>query len=772
MGIISEQRRPQPLKLLPRLISILLLASIYYITAEISRHVASTPQSVTPVWPPDGFAAAAVLVFGSQILPGVFLGSFLSNIGAFFNPETSWTILISAMQVIAIATGTTTGIGVGNYLLQSVANYQNPFIRLKYVHKFLIFIVFLTPMINATCGVLSLCLGGSLPWSQFTYIWLIWWISNVSGICIFTPAILSWERLIYDFYPACLFSLKKYLLKIKTNHKFIILKTIEATILLAIVLVFGYISFVLKYNLEYVLIPCLVWAVIRFGQFGATNLIGIITSLAVFCTVRGLGTFASKDINKSLIYLQSFIVVIVLMTLILIAILSERNQTFISLKNSEKRLSDQALKLEKSQTDVHNAAIILEQKNKALIEAKDAAERANQTKTKFLSNMSHELRTPLNAILGLVQLLQNSKNLDAHEKSDLVTIYQSGSHLLHLIEDILDISKIEAGKMELHPQAVNFLELLNNLVDIIQVQAKLKEVHFIYEFATNLPHFISVDKKRLNQVLLNLLNNAVKFTDVGHVIFRVYRDDCHEMRVDCGECGGIIHFDVEDSGVGIDGAKLESIFLPFEQTGKTEFKVQGTGLGLAISQEIVKMMGGKISVRSQPGDGSVFSFSIVLQAVDRVAAGEGRSSSQVKTVIVDGELAEVLPLNILLAEDNVVNQKVASKILARLGYQVDIAGNGLEVLSALRDRQYDVILMDVQMPQLDGIETTKRLLEMEGDRPYIIALTANAMASDRLLCLAAGMNDYISKPINVNSLVEALWRSQEARQSHEGDPVR
>jgi two-component system NtrC family sensor kinase len=633
-------------------------------------------------------------------------------------------------------------------------------------------------MINATAGVLSLCLGGNLPWSMFAYVWLIWWISNVSGICIFTPVILSWEKLFSELYPFSRISLNRQISYIKKNRRKVILKFIEALFLLTIVIIFGYISFYQKYNLEYVLIPCLVWAVIRFGQFGATNLIGLITTIAVLCTVRDLGTFATKNINNSLIYLQSFILVIVLTTLILMAILAERNQTFISLKKSEKRLFDKTQQLEKSQSSLSEFTLVLECQNRELIEAKEIAEYANQTKTKFLSNMSHELRTPLNAILGLVQLLQNSNNLDAHEQSDLMTIYQSGSYLLNLIEDILDISKIEAGKMELHPQEVNIKEFLSNLVEIIQVQAKAKKIDFMPDFATDLPPFVSFDRKRLGQVLLNLLNNAVKFTESGHVIFRVYQNQPKLAKIENlpetnnnnnAHENSIIHFcfAVEDSGIGIPETKLNSIFLPFEQTGTTEFKVQGTGLGLAISQEIVKMMGGKITVESQQNQGSTFSFTIPLRVINHEKLNQNNQPSPIQPSVFDGELAKILPLRILLAEDNIVNQKVASKILARLGYLVDIASNGLDVLTALDSQQYDVILMDVQMPEMDGIETTKRVLGMDSDRPYIIALTANAMESDRLTCLAAGMNDYISKPINVKLLIEALWRSQNSQSNLE-----
>ncbi len=758
---ILSQRRLKPVQ---HIGAIVIIALVYYGTAELSRYVASTPQSVTPVWPPDGFASAAVLIFGVQILPGVLIGSFLANIWAFFNADSWYMAIASVLQVLGIAIGTTIGAGVGNYLLRQTIKKRNPFKRLNDVYKFLFFTGTLAPMINATAGVICLSLGGKISWSMSGPIWLTWWVSNVAGICIFAPAILCW----HEFY----FKTITNKANLGVDHKNLsppinLWRFAEAIVLIIISLWISFISFYQYYAFEYILIPCLVWAVIRFEKLLAINLIVVISMIAVLGTVRGLGAFSNPNFNYSLISLQSFIVVIVATTLSLIAILAEKQQAIAHLQYSEKKLTDKSIQLETSQSSLHETALMLESQNMALIGANKVAEAANRIKTEFLSNMSHELRTPLNAILGFTQLLQDSNNLENQDKSDLQAIEQAGNHLLNLIDDILDIAKIEAGKMEIELNDVFFPRFLQDLAEITQVLASKKNINFVYHFSDDLPEVVHADAQRLRQILLNLLSNAIKFTEKGHVILRVSCDKLLDLNSDVSRDLMSINFEVEDSGLGIDINRQEFIFLPFEQAGETRFKAQGSGLGLAISQKIATMMGSKITVVSQQDVGSIFRFTVDLGSPKNQFLSSSNKPEPNDKSAFDPDLSQKLPLKILLAEDNPVNQKVAHKILNRLGYEIDIASNGLKVLAALREHNYDVILMDVQMPEMDGLEATKYIVNDKDlkHRPYIIALTANAMDSDRSMCLDAGMNDFMRKPINVNLLVEALWRSRRGNQS-------
>jgi signal transduction histidine kinase/CheY-like chemotaxis protein len=763
MFVFGQKR----LKRLPHIVAIVMLGLIYYGTAELSRHVASTPQSVTPVWPPDGFASAAILIFGNQLLAGVLVGSFLANIWAFFNADTWYIAIASIIQVLGIAIGTTIGTGVGNYLLRLSIKSRNPFRRLPDVYKFLAFTGVLAPMINATVGVVCLCLGGKVSWSIFGSVWLTWWTSNVAGICIFTPAIVSWHELYIKFIK----NNSNLFIYLQTKLKQIRLEiALEAIVLIVITVGISFVSFYQSYPISYTLLACLIWSVVRFGRFLATNLIVVISTIAVLGTVGGYSSFSVYHPQYSLILLQYFIVIIILSTLSLIAILSENQRAIANLQDSKLRLTNKSTQLRNNQSILNKNALILAQQNDTLMEAQKVAESANKIKSQFISNMSHELRTPLNAILGLTQVLQTSEGLNLLEKSDLNTVYQSGLYLLSLIDDLLDIAKIESGKMELHPQNVDFLQFLKNIADVIQVQANQKSIDFVCQFSSDLPQLIYTDSKRLRQILLNLLNNAIKFTQEGNVIFRVNCNQLKDSKSEITNTLTSIKFEVEDSGVGIAHDQLESIFLPFEQAAETKFKIQGTGLGLAISQQIAGMMGSKINVESQFGVGTTFGFTVCFQVVKSQVLQPRNLAVNIKSnsnsFKFDEDLAQKLPLNILLAEDNHINQLLMTKILNRLGYKLDIANNGLKVLEVIQNKSYDVIFMDMQMPEMDGIETTKCIINNAdlAQRPYIIALTANAMDSDRQICLEAGMDDFMSKPINVDSLVKALWRSPLGRQ--------
>jgi DNA-binding response OmpR family regulator len=363
--------------------------------------------------------------------------------------------------------------------------------------------------------------------------------------------------------------------------------------------------------------------------------------------------------------------------------------------------------------------------------------RANQAKTDFLSIMSHELRTPLNGILGYAQILRRDKRLDERQIAGLNVIQQSGEHLLTLINDILDLAKIEAGKLELSRADIALAKFLRMIAGIIKVRARQKDLDFICDIAPDLPGGIHTDESRLRQVLLNLLANAVKFTDRGQVRLRVRFSPPARLR-----------FEVQDTGIGIDADHLDTIFQPFEQVSNPQRRLGGTGLGLAISRQFVQLMGGDIHVTSQVGVGTTFWFELDVPVIETVVAAPPER-------LVTGY--EGPRKTVLVADDVAANRAMAVDLLSQLGFDVIEAANGREALEKAQAMRPDWILMDIVMPEMDGLEAARRLRQLPGleDVP-IIAMSASASGSDEQESLAAGVNAFVRKPIDLDQLLTQI----------------
>ncbi|MCD4720212.1 MAG: response regulator [Desulfobacula sp.] len=404
----------------------------------------------------------------------------------------------------------------------------------------------------------------------------------------------------------------------------------------------------------------------------------------------------------------------------------------------------------------------IQRQTKDLVTARKNAEAANQAKSEFLANMSHEIRTPMNGVIGMLQLLSETR-LSQEQQNFVESTRHSANALLVLINDILDFSKIEAGKLEIETIDFNIKNVMDAIVEILAPKAFEKGLELYYLIEKNVPHYLSGDSARIRQILINLIGNAIKFTDQGEIFVKIKLEK--KIKDDF-----MLLFEIKDTGIGIPQGKIDKLFHLFTQVDASiTRKFGGTGLGLSISKQLTELMNGKIGVTSELNKGSVFWFTIKLKkqkpghaydVADKTASAKEPYSAKSSNLKVTRNLQVTRKFKILLAEDNIINQKVVSILLEKRGHSITIANNGQEALQLYEKELFDLILMDIQMPVMDGEKATLKIRSLEEKSKThipIIALTANAMKGDKERYLNLGMDSYVAKPIKKDLLLEAIY---------------
>ncbi|MFD0987039.1 ATP-binding protein [Methyloligella solikamskensis] len=563
----------------------------------------------------------------------------------------------------------------------------------------------------AVSGVLAAGWLSLVDGADFREIFWIWYPTDALGLLIVTPIVMTVHRADFEALLA-----PRMLLK---------LGIVLAVMMAALALVFWQKSF----PFLFFAFPALLFAVFQLGFLGAAIGILLTAVAAYIATNSGFGPLllAHGDMRTTLVILQIFVATTALESLVVAAILDQRKKLQERFLEALRFAEESALSLAKAQQEAETALV--------------AAKKASEAKTDFLASMSHEIRTPLNSIIGFTGLVLDGETISNEARRRLLLSQNAAHSLVTIVNDILDFSKIEAGKIDISPRAFPVASLADHMISIVHGSAEGKDLDLSLEISDDVPSWLFGDDKRIGQVLLNLLNNAVKFTDEGSVSLRI---------VDEGQTafGEKIGFYIKDTGIGIPEDKRDLLFRRFSQVDNTvQRRFGGTGLGLAICKRLVDLMGGEIGVESEAGEGSTFWFRLVLPKAEATAQPT-----------LPERRVKLRPLDILLVEDLPMNQEIAAAYLEKEGHRVDLADDGADAVEAVQNKRYDLVLMDIQMPGMDGITATEKIRELGGAFATlpIIAMTANVLSEQVARFKAAGMNDHVGKPFAKPDLLRTI----------------
>ena len=687
---------PRTSRIVGPLVPTAVLAVVYAALAYWGIRLSQFDPVASPLWPAAGVALAALLWRGRGLWPGILIGETAAvwQLGA-WSPASLGPALLSGAGNAAAG-------WLAAWCIERWLGKGDLFQRPSNVLRFALVATAAAAPVAATTGTLARLLGGA-GLADAPRIWATWWLGDAASLLILTPLLLVWlqpwgphdpdrRRLSFGFQAVGLVLLASFVVA-NGIRPVAAQGTVVATIA-------GYAS-----------ITALVWAVILLRLRGATAMLLVLAVSSIAGILNG--NTNGRDPGQALISSVASIALFQL-ACIPIAVLVEDRRSH--LRTLEARVAE---------------------RTRQLTAAKEAADQAALAKANFLAVMSHEIRTPLNAVIGTAELMRG-EDIPAAHRENLDTILTSSEHLLTIINDILDYSRADAGKLVIEAVPVDLGRVAHEAMRLVEGRISPHAVRMTLE-AEDLQPIVS-DPHRIRQVLLNYLSNAAKFTPKGTITLRIRTTPTGPERVQ-------VDLSVEDTGVGIAPEHQGDLFQPFTQVASAFTRTTGgTGLGLAIVKRILDTLGGTVRITSTPGAGSTFSARFEAPVARNAPKGPAQATRKASRA-----------LRILMVDDDAMNRLVASRMLERLGHKADLAPSAREGIAMARTTAYDAILMDVHMPEMDGLEATRIVRRDEiGHRARIIAMTADVLAEDRERCLAAGMDDYVAKPVRLEALAEAL----------------
>lgn len=701
-----------------RISEFLAIAAGSFLTGIAGLHLSTFVGNAAPLWLQTGVSIALVFLFGPRVIPAIACGVFLAVLTTPLGLVTSFILTLANVSEMVLA----------KFFMRKYLDHVFPFGTVKGVVRFFIGCVLVIPAVSSTIGSLSLPGFFNQSVTQAAIIWMTWWHGNAMGCALVAPLIIAWTR------P-----------RTKHNPRWIesLIAGFGAVVLTSTIFeIFPKNPQIILYPATFLSIPFVVWTAVRSGMRVSVTIANVIGGLAIWGTINKSGPFAIDDQLVTLGLLYSFLGTLVFLAMILSAVMRENRDAKIQLKAANEDMEE---KVSARTTELLTLAM-------EITKGKEKAEVANQAKSLFLANMSHEIRTPLSSITGYAEILLQQNTSYEQKVKFIETIWRNGKHLSSLIDDLLDLSKIESGKLDIVKQPMNVAEVIESTMSVLRIRALEKGIFVLVRTSELVPVDIESDPLLLRQIMINIIGNAIKFTEKGGIKVHIDYQKC----ADSDEYK--LEISVEDSGCGIPDILHSNLFVPFSQGDPSiSRRYGGTGLGLILSRDLARALGGDVVLKSSvPGTGTTMLITLIAAPIVSVPVKSDQNQLDLLSENpAKNQRNSLAGKKVLVVEDSPDNRVLLEHVLTRAGATVDTAEDGiLGEYCAIKNR-YDIILLDIQMPRQDGY-TTVRHLRNYGIQTPIVAFTAHSLKNERERCLKEGCNEYLSKATSPSEIILKL----------------